>query len=170
MAPWSKGLLISTWVSVIPLPLVYLIVWSTGGAQDLVFNLVFVGAAIIYVIIYVFGPKGYSISPDGIEIKRTVGSILIPGQEIVEVQVVPKANLSRVIGNEGIFSYYGTFCEMNGEKVKVYSTRFDQIVRVKTKQQTYYLSPRDPNGFVISVRKFMSNEGIQHPRMGIDQG
>lgn len=155
MAPWSKELLISTLLSVIPLPLVYLIIWSTGEAEDLVFNLVYFGAVVIYVIIYVLGPKGYTISPDGIEIKKTSGSILIPSKEIEEIKIIPKAQLSRVIGNGGIFSYYGTFCEMNGEKVKVYSTRFDQMIRIKTKQQTYYLSPQDPNGFVEAARHYL---------------
>lgn len=162
IAPWSRGLHLITWTSLITLlilyPLLLFIDGDTSGNDDLVVNLSFAGLYILFVIIYILGPKGYLISSEGIEIKKTFGSILISGKEIKDVQVVSKPNLSRLIGNGGFFSYYGTFCEMNGEKVKVYCTRFDQMVRVKTTALTYYLSPEDPKDFAVGLSQILKQE------------
>lgn len=107
-------------------------------------NIVYAVVVVSLIILYMFGPKGYSISTDGIEIRRYIKSIMIPNKEIKVVKIISETNLSKIIANGGIFSYWGKFRESNGEIVRVYCTRLNDIVQITTTTQNYYLSPEDP--------------------------
>jgi len=157
IAPRSKGVKFSTWGPVIILLSVYLTSWLVGGnGWDLFSNIVYDVVVVSLIILYMFGPKGYSISTDGIEIRRYIKSIMIPNKEIKVVKIISETNLSKIIANGGIFSYWGKFRESNGEIVRVYCTRLNDIVQITTTTQNYYLSPEDPEGFVQSARKCLN--------------
>lgn len=153
IAPWSRGVQVTTWVSVIIILSVYLTTKLVGANRNLITNIVYVVVLVSLFILYTYGPKGYSISTDGIEIRRHIKSIMIPNKEIKAVKIVSKVELLNIFANGGVFSYWGKFKEPNGKIAMVYCTRLNDIVKIKTTTQIYYLSPEDPEGFVQSAHK-----------------
>jgi hypothetical protein len=105
---------------------------------------------------YIFGPRSYLIDKDGVAIERIVGPIFIPYAQILSLQIVERANLSRAVGNGGFFSYYGIYVDGSGTKVKVYATRFEGMVRIETTDWKYYLSPNEPGSFVETVKQHLT--------------
>ncbi len=151
LAPRDLTLRIMTFIALIPLiplPILYL------HGRDVISIIILLSIIVIYGFYYVIGPIGYSYNDEGIKIKRIAGDITIPKEDIVDVSIIEKARIDMNLdGNKGLFFYSGTFCERNGNKVKVHATRFTAMVRVRTANLDYYLSPKEPQAFVDAIKE-----------------
>jgi len=159
MAPWDVTVKFFTWTTIALVLFIYGGVFILGGEEarrNLGVHALFLGLFFSFGACYALGPRSYLVNEKGVRIERTVGSIFIPYAQILSVEVVEQANLSRAVGNGGIFSYYGTYFDGSGTKVKVYATRFERMVQIQTIKQSYYLSPDDPESFVEAVKRHLT--------------
>ena len=74
----------------------------------------FVGfmAAAVIILGYVFSPQSYTVVDRVLLVKRLVGEVRIPLNELKEVRAVTPEDLKggiRLWGSGGLFGYYGTF-------------------------------------------------------------
>ncbi|HWP96941.1 MAG TPA: PH domain-containing protein [Syntrophomonadaceae bacterium] len=151
LAPRDLTLRIMTviaFIVLIPFPILYLHGW------DVIDIIILLSIIVMYLFFYVTGPNGYSYNDEGIRIKRIAGDITIPKEDIIDVSIIEKARIDMNLdGNKGLFFYSGTFRERNGNKVKVHATRFTEMVRVRTTNLDYYLSPKEPQAFVDAIKE-----------------
>lgn len=107
---------------------------------------------LVGVITYAFAPREYVTDNTCLKIKRLVGSATINYDRITNVQVVRDVDLSREIGNGGLFAYYGIFRNGNGKRVRVYATTLKNMVRIETVNgKVYYISPAKPDKFTEAL-------------------
>lgn len=157
LAPRDTASRIATFIALIPLiPLLRLFLHNRYVFIAIILLLLIA----MYGFFYVTGPIGYSYSDKGIHIKRIAGDITILKEDIVDVSIIKKARIDMNLdGNKGLFTYSGTFCERNGNIVKVHATRFTEMVRVRTAQWDYYLSPQDPQAFFDAIKDMQTRGG-----------
>ena len=99
-------------------------------------------------IVYAFSPRGYTVSEQGITIHRVIGSINIPKTDINSIDVVKRIYPGiRLAASGGLFGYFGVFTLKSGGSAKVYVTRWNCVVLVKTNDETFIISPSEPEDF-----------------------
>jgi hypothetical protein len=153
MAPWD-------WLTRVITPGAFILVGV--GTYDLLFRnelemwfaLAIVSPVwIVFGLTYLFAPRGFRVSPAGVVIRRPIGPIVIPHADIGAAEVVERVKPGfRLFGSGGLFGWIGLFTIQGGGSAKVYATRWDRMVRVKTRQETYLLSPANPEAFLEAVR------------------
>jgi len=124
-------------------------------ASIAIFKMALVTSLILGIILltYLFAPKGYEITLDGLLIKRPLRSFTIPSKEIVAVNKVEKISGGiRLWASGGLFGYFGLFKLSGLGRVWVYATNKNKLVLIKTKDKKYIISPKDPNGFLSKLR------------------
>lgn len=109
------------------------------------------------VLSFLFAPRGYLVSPEGITIRALVTSYVIPKNKIKRIEIVqdvkPGAGVTWLAG---LFGYAGLFALADGSMAKVYTTRWDRMVRVQTTGgDPYLLSPAEPEAFVEVVNRMV---------------
>lgn len=118
----------------------------------------------VLLLLYVFSPRRYIVDAEQLVIKRAVWSISIPYNNILVIEAADNAGILWwwwvVLGNNGFTSYWGLFLGVGeGEMkwVRVYATNLKRMVRVKTTdgKKTYYLSPADPEKFVVAIKEHL---------------
>ncbi|SHF71269.1 PH domain-containing protein [Desulfofundulus australicus DSM 11792] len=107
------------------------------------------------VLLFLFAPRDYLVSPEGITIRALVTSYVIPKCKIKRVEIVedvkPGVGLTWLAGFCG---YAGLFAMADGSTAKVYATRLDRMVRILTTGGgPYLLSPAEPEAFVEEVNR-----------------
>jgi len=176
MATWDRGVILWTIIGlVIIIPLLfaapplnnvfiwilpketylYIKDWFLEGvegyfASGLFFSVIF--------LTYLFSPRGFLVDIHYLLIKRLGGGISISYSSIHDIRIVENVQLLvRLLGVGGIFSWYGTFLNGNGNKVKVYATNLKQLVRIQTTNgRIYYLSPAEREKFVEAVKRHLN--------------
>ncbi len=129
--------------------------YVTNPASTSIFDVAFVTSLILGIIFltYLFAPKGYEVTLDGLLIKRLLRSFTIPSKEIVAVNRVEKISSGiRLWASGGLFGYFGLFWLSGLGRVWVYVTNKNKLVLIKTKDKKYIISPKDPNGFLSKLR------------------
>ncbi len=124
-------------------------------ASTSIFVIAFVTSLTLGIILltYLFAPKEYEITLDGLLIKRPLRSFTIPSKEIVEVnRIQEKISGIRLWASGGLFGYFGLFKLSGLGRVWVYATNKNKLVLIKTKDKKYIISPKDPNGFLSKLR------------------
>jgi hypothetical protein len=111
------------------------------------------------VLSFLFAPRGFLVSPEGITIRAPVTSCVIPKNKIKRVEMVqdvkPGVGLTWLAG---LFGYAGLFALADGGTAKVYATRWDRMVQVKTSREIYLLSPAKPEVFVSTTNRVLLEE------------
>lgn len=112
------------------------------------------------VLSFLFAPRSYLVSSEGITIRALVTSYAIPKSKIKRVEIVkdvkPGAGLTWAAG---LCGYAGLFALADGSTAKVYATRWDRMVRVQTTGgNLYLLSPAEPEAFVEAVNRVVLAE------------
>ncbi len=108
---------------------------------------------IVFGLTYLFAPRGFRVSPAGVIIRRPIGPIVIPHADIGTVDGVERVKPGlRLFGSGGLFGWIGLFTIRGGGSAKVYATRWDRMVRVKGRQEAYFLSPANPEAFLEAMR------------------
>lgn len=104
-------------------------------------------------ITWLFAPRGYLVSREGIVIRRAVGSFTIPAAEVEAVELADRVKPGiRLWASGGLFGWFGLFTLKDGGTAKVYATRWDRMVQVKTSREIYLLSPAEPQRFYEALR------------------
>lgn len=112
------------------------------------------GAAVIAVS-YAYSPRGYTIAERSIIVRRLIGPIRIPLEEIRDLRTATGDDFRgciRLWGNGGLFGYYGLFRTSKLGKCTWHVTNRDNGVVLITASKTVVLSPDDVKGFMAAIR------------------
>jgi hypothetical protein len=117
-----------------------------------------VGIWAIMPLAYIFAPLGCVAGTEQLLIKRAIGPIRIPYEEILSVEVKEKVEFLpiKVWAVSGIFAFYGTFIVKGEGRVKAYITNVAvPLVRIQTTRRIFYLSLAEPDDFVKTVKEYL---------------
>lgn len=114
---------------------------------------------LIWLIPYLFSPRGYKVTPEGIIIQLKASSYFISSDKIKSVKLVgsvrPGGGITWLSGQ---FGYAGLFALKSGSIARVYATCWDNMVQIQTDNiDPYLLSPQDPTSFIKSVKELLNN-------------
>jgi len=99
-------------------------------------------------------PLGYTLSEQDIVI-RQITNITIKLSDIQSIALMGRLIPLSRLGNGGLFGYTGEFTLENEEKVMASCTRWTNVVRIKTHNTTYIISPSGPTEFCQKVNSFI---------------
>lgn len=104
----------------------------------------------VLLIGYLFSPRSFELTLNGIAIKRPIKSFEIPYREILNVKRVGWSwRHLRLFGSGGLYGFFGLFQFSGLGRVWTYVTNRHKVVLVETKGGTKYLiSPEDPEAFL----------------------
>jgi hypothetical protein len=109
----------------------------------------------VITLAYLYSPQSYEVSGRSILIKRLIGTVRLPLDNIRELRAGTAADFRRCIrlwANGGLFGYYGWFKTAKLGKCRWYMTNRSNSVIVVNDERTVVLSPSDVPGFLASVR------------------
>src|ERR1017187_9728542 len=117
---------------------------------------VFMGClgALLLVATYAWSPRSYTISERSILVKRLIGRVRIPLDRIVEARIATPDDFRdciRLLGNGGLFGYYGQFRTAKLGECTWYVTNQSNAVVVVTRTATTVFSPDDADGFLAAI-------------------
>ena len=118
---------------------------------------VFMGclAAILLAATYAWSPRSYTISERSILVKRLIGTTRIPLDGIREARIATPDDFRdciRLLGNGGLFGYYGQFRTARLGECTWYVTNQSNAVVVITRAGTTVFSPDDADGFLAAIQ------------------
>ncbi|MGG7665313.1 PH domain-containing protein [Dyadobacter sp. BHUBP1] len=119
----------------------------------------FVSIAIMLAIYwgtYVYRVTGYTLTDDVLTIHRPISDVTYSRHTIESVRIVTKEQLKftiRTFGVGGFWGYFGKFYNSVYGKMTWYVTRRDQMVLIKTDNNTILLSPDDIDSFTKDLEK-----------------
>jgi len=155
-APWGRALvLISVFVTLTMLAIAVMI--TLGQLQPSFISLpVFptrglaLGSVLLIPLAALpFVIRGYTITKDGILVRRLWWNTVLPFADIVSVEAEPLALNSsfRTCGNGGMYSFTGYYWSRQLGHFHAYVTDLNRTVIVRMKNRTAVLSPDDPEAF-----------------------
>ena len=112
-------------------------------------------SALVVALSYAYSPRGYVISEGSVFVRRLIGRVRIPLDDIFEIRTAKSEDLKgciRLFGSGGLFGYYGLYRTSKLGKCNWYVTNRDIPVVLITGAKTVILSPDDANGFVAALR------------------
>ncbi len=120
-----------------------------------------IALALLVFSIYLFSPKEYVLSANGILIKRFIKSINIPYSLISDIKYDPNVwrwlHL-RLFGSGGLFGWWGLFSLKNIGRAWLYVTNRRNLVVIRLKNgRVYVLSPENPLDFINNIQIKMLN-------------
>jgi len=126
-------------------------------SNPLILVLTICSIGFILLIPFLFSPRGYMISTEGIVILLRTYKKSIPKTQIRSIEIVeytqPGVGLTWVTG---LFGYAGLFALKDGSTAQVYATRWDRMVRVNIiSGDPYLLSPAEPETFLETAKKII---------------
>ena len=166
-APWDQRLTTATLVfSGLMLGVSAVVLWLGLTRQfSTQVRFVMVVSAVIPVVAFLFGalmgPRGFSIRADRLRIERPLFPIDIPLSAIREVTPLSAKTLagsSRTLGSGGFFGYYGRFHNQELGDYRMYATRSEGYVLVRT-DRPYILTPDQPDRFIEMLEKGRAGGG-----------
>ena len=97
--------------------------------------------------------RGYTLTKDGILIRRLWWNTVLPFADMLSVEVEPFAlsHSFRTCGNGGLYSFTGFYWNRHLGHFRAYVTDLNRTVVVRMKHRTAVLSPDDPEAFVWAV-------------------
>ena len=158
-APWGRTLLIiSTLTTFVLLGIV--VALALGQHQPWFISLPHLPRtlAIAAVLLVPLGAlpfiiRGYTITQDGILIRRLWWNTVLPFADIRAVEAEPLALSScfRTCGNGGMYSFTGYYWSKQLGHFRAYVTDLNRTVIVRMTKRTAVLSPDDPEAFARTV-------------------
>lgn len=117
------------------------------------------GVAAIFLIpillaIFAWSPRSYFLDGRTLRVRRLIGAVPFPLDELQEARRATAADLSgciRLFGSGGVFGYYGLFRTSKLGRCTWYVTDRDNSVVLVTPTKTALFSPDDPDGFLSAV-------------------
>ncbi len=112
-------------------------------------------AGLVILVSYAYSPRGYALSHRWLTIKRLIGSVHLPLDQIHQVRVAAGDDLTgciRLWGSGALFGYYGIFRTTGLGKCTWYVTDRSKSVVVVSATKTVVLSPDDVDGFIAALK------------------
>ncbi len=112
-------------------------------------------SALVVVLAYAWSPRGYALRERSIVVKRLIGGVRIPLEQVREARRTTSDDLRgciRLWGSGGMFGYYGLFRTSKLKKCSWYVTDRRNTVVVITGEKTALFSPDDVDGFLAAIR------------------
>ena len=109
----------------------------------------------LLILAYAYSPRGYRVAEHAIAVRRLIGGVRIPLDDVREVRTGTAddfAGCIRLWGSGGLFGYYGVFRTSKLGKCTWYVTSRRKSVVVITGAKTVVLSPDAPERFVAAIR------------------
>jgi hypothetical protein len=161
MAPWDTTTKIMTISIFILLCTTSLYIALCSGLDDLLLVLVIILLSWVSVpTIYLFAPSKYILFSDKIVIQRPISPIVILVKNVKLIKLDKKVKPGiRLAATGGLFGWFGLFTLKNGEKVKVYATRWDLMIRIETHTEIFLISPDKPEIFYKTLQEYIQNVG-----------
>lgn len=115
-----------------------------------------VGCLCLIVLIgtYAYSPRGYAIQERSLIVKRLIGDVHIPLDDLREVRATTSDDLRgclRLWGNGGLFGYYGLYRTSKLGRCTWYVTNRSRTVVLIAGEKTTLVSPADVNGFLAAI-------------------
>jgi len=109
---------------------------------------------LIIVLPYLFSPRSFILTTNGVLIKRHLRSILIPYSEISSVRRISWTwRVFRLGASGGLYGFFGLFYIGDLGKVWMYVTDRDKMILIEMKQGTkYIISPSNPQEFLEKLK------------------
>jgi hypothetical protein len=105
-----------------------------------------------------FVVRGYTLENDRIVIKRLGWSSILPlaGLRSISSDVQQLHGSIRIFGNGGLLSFSGWFWNRRLGRYRMFATDPARAVILTYPDRRIVLTPHDPHGFVLRVRKLLS--------------
>lgn len=95
------------------------------------------------IICFALAPRSLYLIGNTLIIKRWVGRVTIPTEEITSVEVADKwvvLRSTRTMGNGGYFGYYGHYYNVHYGKFRMFATDTTNLYLIRTKRRNYVIS------------------------------
>jgi hypothetical protein len=105
---------------------------------------------------YAYSPRGYTIVDRSIVVKRLIGNVRVPLEDVREARLASSDDFSgciRLWGSGGLFGYYGLFRTNKLGRCTWYASDRSRTVVLITASKTAVFSPADPEGFLRAIRE-----------------
>lgn len=101
----------------------------------------------------VFSVRGYSVDDDAIRVHRMGWATRLPIADVTDVYASPGASMgsARVMGNGGLFGFYGWFRNATLGTYRAYATNEANTVVIEFEDDTVIVTPDTPDAFVDAV-------------------
>lgn len=134
----------------------WLAITEPKPASSIALVVVYVVVISIMVVPFLFSPKGFYVTPQGVVVKRVLRSFLIPHAEIKRVERVSWTWRGiRLRASGGLYGYFGLFWLSELGRVWMYVTNRRSLVLIESRGGVkYIISPEDPDSFVEILRRF----------------
>jgi hypothetical protein len=112
-------------------------------------------SAVMVAAFYAFAPRGYSLSGRTLLVRRLAGSVRIHLDELSDARPATADDISgasRVLGNGGLFGYYGLFRTPKLGTCHWYVTNRNNAVLLFLGEKTVVISPDDVPSFRDALR------------------
>lgn len=110
---------------------------------------------------WIIHPLGYTLNENGLNIKRLIGNVIIPYQNITDVGYISNEELgrsTRLFACGGLFGYFGTYISQNMGKYTMWCTNKDNMVVIIDKtEKTIIISPSDPDALISLIMDNLSS-------------
>ena len=95
------------------------------------------------VVCFALSPRRLYLFGNSLIIKRWIGQITIPTQQITSVEVADKwlvLRSTRTMGNGGYFGYYGHYYNTRYGKFRMYASEMKDLYLIRTKSRNYVIN------------------------------
>ncbi len=120
-------------------------------------NLIAVGILVVVLALsFAYAPRGYEISESAITVKRLIGDVRVPLENLRAVRRVTQDDLRgtvRLWGSGGLFGYYGLFRTSKLGRCTWYATNRKNLIVAIGASKTTVFSPDDVDGFLKAIRE-----------------
>jgi hypothetical protein len=128
------------------------------------FRAILIGLPVFFLLIsFPFSIKGYSLSQDGIVIRRLAGNVQLPLESLAAVE--GKAEMFdqsfRLAANRGLFVYSGWFWNSEYKLFRAFVSDPSRAVVLKYADRTVVISPHDPQAFIMRARTLMKTQAFR---------
>jgi len=106
---------------------------------------------------YLFSPRDFVLIDNHLVIKKVLGKVKIPIEDIEEVKLLKKISGIRVFGSGGLYGYFGYFHLGHIGSVKMYAKRRNKLVLISCKSRRIVISPENPEEFVAELESRIKN-------------
>ena len=109
---------------------------------------------------YLFSPRGYELTLDGLVIRRVVKSFKIPYNNIIEVKRIEWTWKGiRWWASGGLYGFYGLFWRSGIGNVWMYVRDRSKMILIRTADGTQYaISPENPDEFLRKLEEILKRE------------
>jgi len=123
-------------------------------------SLMFVVILGILIGAYLFSPKEYELTLDGLIVRRVIRSFKIPYRNITEVKRIRWTWKGiRWCASGGIYGFYGLFWKSGIGNVWMYVKDRSKMILIRTADKTQYaISPENPDEFLRKLEEILKRE------------